>query len=209
MFSELDEIVKNTKWYQVKHSYKANIVAYTLSLIFAYIKSQYPGKTIDFPKIWNKQTMYDELKEQVTILSEEIYSYITRDDRPTENVTEWCKSVECWKGALNHSWTFNESFINSLINESTLSEEIDEAKKTQKVADEVNEMEFVLSSGKEYWGKLYQWANDRKLLTEMEDGIIQYIIKSFSTGKLASEKQIKIAMKARKRLLDNGMPIDF
>lgn len=209
MFNELDEIVKNTKWYQIRHSYKANIVAYTLSLVFAYIKAQYPGKTIDFSKIWNKQTMYDELKEQVTILSEEIYTYITRDDRPIENVTEWCKSSECWKGALNHSWSFTDSFINSLIDESSLTEEIDEAKKTQKVADEIKDMEFILASGQGYWMDVLKWDQDRKVLTEMEISVIHQIIRGFISGRMVSEKQAKVAMKARKRLLDNGMPLEF
>lgn len=210
MFNELDEIVKNTRWYQVKHSYKANIVAYTLSLVFEYIRLYYPGKSIDFPKIWDNQTMYDELQKQVTVLAEEIYSYITRDDRPKENVTEWCKDPACWKGALQHSWSFSEEFENSLISESTLEEDAEEAKKTQKVSDEVDEMEFVLSSGPEYWTKLLKWASDRKLLTEMEESIIQVIIKGFSTGKLASEKQVKVAMKARKRLIENdGMPLEL
>lgn len=209
MFNELDEIVKNTNWYKVKHSYKANIVAYTLSLIFEYIRRECPEKSIDFPRIWNNQTMYDELKNEVTILSEEIYRYITRDDRPKENVTEWCKDERCWTGALQHTWTFTDDFINSLINEASLEEDEEEAKKTQKVVDEVDEMKFVLSSGPDYWNKLYKWANDRNLLNEMEASIIQVVIKGFMTGKLASEKQVKVVMKARKRLLENGMPVEF
>ncbi len=63
-------------------------------------------------------------------------------------------------------------------------------------------MEFVLSSGMDYWTKLLKWAGDRSLLTEMEESIVQTIIKGFLTGKLASEKQVKVAMKARQRLLE-------
>ena len=209
MFNELDEIVKNTSWYQIKHSYKANIVAYTLSLIFEYIRKNYPKKSIDFNKIWDKQTMYEELIKEATVLSKEVYDYITRDDRPKENVTEWCKDERCWNNALEEIWTFSKGFINSLIDTASFEEDAAEAKKTQKVANEVDAMTFVMTAGADYWKKLYKWATERNMLTDMEESIIQVVIKSFVTGKLASEKQLKVVMTARERLLKNGMPITF
>ena len=209
MFTELDDIVKSTSWYQVKHSYKANIVAYTLSLIFEYIRENYPQKTIDFNKIWDKQTMYEELITEVTVLSKEVYDYITRADRPKDNVTEWCKDEKCWRNALEEEWTFSTEFINSLIDMSSFVEDVKEAKKQQKVANEVDAMTFVMNAGVDYWKQLYKWASDRKMLTDMEESIIQVVIKSFVSGRLASERQLKIVMEARERLLKNGMPVTF
>jgi hypothetical protein len=38
-----DEIVKRSAWYQANHSYKANVIAYTMSIIFNYIRKKYKG----------------------------------------------------------------------------------------------------------------------------------------------------------------------
>ena len=69
----------------------------------------------NFLKIWNSQTIFPELEEQIKILSKEVYEFITRNDRLTENVTEWCKKEKCWEKAQITKWTITDSFIDTLI----------------------------------------------------------------------------------------------
>ena len=64
-------------------------------------------------------------------------------------------------------------------------------------------------AGKEYWSQVHKWGTDRKLLTSMESDIIRLIINMDVTGRIPTEKQAKVAVKARKKLIDTGMPLQF
>ncbi|MEG1957892.1 AIPR family protein [Anaerorhabdus sp.] len=209
MFHETDEIIKSTIWYKEKHSYKANVIAYTMSVIFDYIKRKFKGHTIDFTRIWNNQGLYEELRSEISVLCEEVYEFIIRDDRQTENVTEWCKKEECWQRAKKQNWTFKPEFLETLISEEEIRTDEDDAKKLRKVENEVDEMKFILAIGKEYWKQVISWGTNRNMLSSMESDIIQLIINMDITGRIPTDKQAKVAMKARARLIANGMPMQF
>jgi len=209
MFKETDEIIKNTVWYKEKHSYKANVVAYTMSVIFEYIRQKAPQFSIDFMRIWNEQGLCNELREQISILCKEVYEFITSDDRLTENVTEWCKKEECWKRAKKHQWTFIPAFAKSLISLEKINEKIKDSNSTQTIKNEVEDLKTVMALGSGYWQNILEWDKTRRMLSSMENDIIRVIINMDITGRVPSEKQIKVAMKARRRLIENGMPMQF
>lgn len=209
MFHETDDIIKSTMWYKEKHSYKANVIAYTMSVIFDYIRREFKGYTIDFTRIWNNQELYEELRSEISVLCEEVYEFITSDDRPTENVTEWCKKEECWKRARKQNWTFEPEFLKTLISEEEIRQDEDDAKKARKVENEVDEMKFIFAAGKEYWKQVLSWGKDRNMLSPMESDIIKLIINMDITGRMPTDKQAKVAMKARSRLIENSMPMQF
>ena len=58
----------------------------------------------------------------------EVYEFITRSDRLTENVTQWCKQAKCWERAQSNNWTFNAFFQNTLVSKDTINTEEKEAK---------------------------------------------------------------------------------
>ncbi len=209
MFKETDNIIKNTAWYKLKHSYKANVAAYTMSIIFDYIRSNFSGYTLDFTRIWNEQSLYDEIREQIRILCGEVYEFITSDSRLTENVTEWCKKEECWNRARKVKWTFLPEFLKTLISEQEMKRDEEEAKKNRKVENEIDEMKFIFAVGKQYWTQLFNWGKSRNMLSPMEMDIIKIIINMEITGRIPSEKQAKVAMRARTRLISEGMPLQY
>ena len=209
MFKETDNIIKNTAWYKLKHSYKANVAAYTMSIIFDYIRSNFSGYTLDFTRIWNEQSLYDEIREQIRILCGEVYEFITSDSRLTENVTEWCKKEECWNRARKVKWTFLPEFLKTLISEQEMKRDEEEAKKNRKVENEIDEMKFIFAAGKQYWTQLFNWGKSRNMLSPMEMDIIKIIINMEITGRIPSEKQAKVALRARTRLISEGMPLQF
>lgn len=65
IFKATDEIIKQTDWYKEKHSYKANVIAYTISVLFDYIRNNIKGFEVDFIRIWNQQEIYPELEQQI------------------------------------------------------------------------------------------------------------------------------------------------
>lgn len=209
IFKCSDEIVKKTEWYKLKHSYKANVVAYTMSVIFEYIRKNKKGYELDFIKVWNLQGLYPELEEQIRVLCTEVYEFITREDRLTENVTEWCKKEKCWERAQQEKWSIAETFLKTLISREYIKNEEREAKSERKLADEVDELKLILALGKEYWQQVINWGTTRKLLSDMESSILKMVINIDITGRIPSDKQAKIIIKARERLFADGMPLQF
>lgn len=200
-----DEIIKQTDWYKEKRSYKANIIAYTLSLLFYYIHTNKRGYEIDFNRIWNLQGIYEELEDQLKVLTKEVYDFIT-GPRDTENVTEWCKKEICWSKAKAKVWTINDPFLYTLISKTEIQNEQKEEKETRKIANEVDALKEIIARGSDYWRKLLDWGVSRRLLTEKEISIIKMTININMTGRIPTDKQAKIVLDARERLIREGMP---
>lgn len=209
IFNSTDEIVKQTSWWKEKRSYKANVVAYAMSILFEYIRKNHPDSELDFMKVWNIQGLYPELEKQLAILCTEVYEFITRDDRLTENVTEWCKKEICWSRAKAETWTICDSLIDTLVSKTELQSEEKESKAKQKIANEVDMLTFIISAGKEYWQNVLNWGLSRKLLSDMEVSILRMVINIETTGRIPTEKQAQVVMRMRKRLINEGMPLQF
>ena len=209
MFKGTDEIIKKTDWYKAKHSYKANVIAYTLSVLFNYIHTEVKGYELDFGRIWNQQALYPELEEQIRMLCSDVYDFITRADRPVENVTQWCKQARCWALAKEREWPITIEFIETLVPLEEQKSEALEAKQTQKVANEVDALKYIIATGKDYWQQVYSWGIERHLLSEMEQSILKLVINMDVTGRIPSVKQANVVIKARERMIAEGMPMQF
>ena len=208
LYRRTDEIIKQTQWYKEKRSYKANVIAYTLSLIFHYIRTYRKGFELDFNRIWNTQDIYEELEDQISVLIGEVYRYIT-GPRDTENVTEWCKKEACWLKAKSQVWTFNDPFSYSLVSAEDVTREVKEEKATRKIANEVDMLKEIFARGSSYWEKVLRWGKERKLLNEKEESILQMVVNMNITGRVPTDRQAKVVMQAREKLIKEGMPMQF
>ena len=186
LYRKTDEIIRQTDWYKEKKSYKANVIAYTLSLIFYYIRTRQKGYELDFNRIWNTQDIYEELEDQIKILTREVYDYIT-GPRGTENVTEWC----------------------SLVSKNEMSDEIRNEKSNQRISNEVNALKEIIARGSDYWRNVLQWGMSRKLLTGKEVSILKMVININVTGRIPTDRQAKVVIQTRERLIQEGMPLQF
>ncbi len=209
MFRDTDNIIKSTQWYKNKHSYKANVIAYTLSIILNYVKVNCKGQ-INFIEIWNKQKLYKELYNQISILCEDVYNFITDDSRLTENVTEWCKKEECWKRAKKQEWNILPEFIETLIPDEEVVSKIKEYKITQKIKNNVDLYNEMIALGSSYWQMVYDWGiKENKFSGTVEKKIIQILINMDKTGESPNEGQVRIASNLRKHFINEGMPMQF
>ncbi len=209
IFKATDTIIKETQWYKEKHSYKANVIAYTMSTLFFYIRTYYPDYRFDFARIWNQQQVYPELAKQLSILCTEIYEYITRNDRLTENVTQWCKQEICWERVKKNNWSIADSFIRTLVSKEAVQKQEKEAKTVRKISNEVDVIKYILGQGTPYWQNVLDWGKSRNMLSEMEISILQMVINIEKTGRIPSEKQANVVMRVKERLVSEGMPLQF
>lgn len=209
IFKRTDEIIKQTDWYKEKHSYKANVIAYTMSTLFNYIRINVKGFEVDFIRIWNLQGLYPELEQQIRILCTQVYEFITRDDRLTENVTQWCKQAKCWERAQKYEWNMQPMFLRTLIEAEQIKSEEKSAKEARKVENEVDALKYIMGAGRGYWEKVFEWGSTRKLLSDMESSILKHVINMEVTGRIPSVKQAKIVLKTKEKLVSEGMPMQF
>ena len=209
LFKKTDAIIKETDWYKSKKSYKANVVAYTMSVLFFLIDKNYKNYELDFMRLWNNQDLYPELADQIRILCTQVYAFITRDDRLRENVTEWCKKEECWKRAKQNDWTLLPSFTETLIPKTQVVEEKKEERENRKLSNEVDVLNYIMSKGTAYWEQVFQYGEKHRLFTDTERSIMRLVINMEKTGRVPSDRQMKIVIKTREKLIDEGMPIEF
>lgn len=71
--------------------YRANIVAYTLALL-----SHATSQRLDLGRIWRDQDLTENLRITIAELSHEVHRIITNPPS-ARNITEWCKSEQCWE----------------------------------------------------------------------------------------------------------------
>jgi AIPR protein len=205
IFKTTEKIVSAQQWYQEIKAYRANIVTYSVAVIMNQIDKNHKGKTLDFLRIWNTQSISPELESQLVRTTKEVFDFITREDRTTLNVTEWAKKEECWKRAEVFDFTLLSSFADTLIGEGDEQVEKEIAQKEQKVSNQVNAEIELINLGADYWKKVLDFGRNDRLLSEMEDGLLNVAATFDITGRIPSDKQAKLIMQIRNRLYDEGL----
>lgn len=205
MFKTTERIVSAQQWYQEIKAYRANIVTYSVAVIMNQIEKKHKGKTIDFLRIWNAQSLPPELETQLIKTTKEVFDFITRDDRTTLNVTEWAKKEECWKRAESFDFTLLSTFTDTLISSGDEQVEKEIAQKEQKVSNQISAEIELINLGADYWKKVLDFGRNDRLLSEMEDGLLNVAASFEMTCRVPSDKQAKLIMQIRNRLYDEGL----
>lgn len=195
IFKETEKLVSSLEWYKEVKAYRANIVAYTISVL-AYHAERHK-KSINLTKIWNQQKMYDELRNQCEITSKEVYNFLTREDRLTKNVTEWAKKEECWKRAKKMEWTIIDQHLNSLI-------EKEKIKKSEVNESTIDSMEFVINKDICVWQQMLKWGKKMLYLTKQEEVLLESAIKIHTHGKIPTDRQFSDILKVYNLLISKG-----
>ena len=99
--------------------------------------------------------------------------------------------------------------IYTLISKSDVDEVVKEEKATRKIVNEVDSLKEIMGRGSDYWQKVLSWGTSRGLLSEKEISIIKMIVNMNVTGRIPTDKQAKVVIDARKRMIVNGMPLQF
>ncbi|MDP2838956.1 MAG: hypothetical protein Q8O11_02785, partial [Syntrophales bacterium] len=77
--------------------YRANVVAYTIAKLALLIRTAAKDKVLDFRTIWNQQRISQAMERQLEQIAEAVFNTIVAENRPVDNVTEWCKKKLCWE----------------------------------------------------------------------------------------------------------------
>lgn len=186
IFKATDKIVKKQPWYE--SGYKANVVAYTISLLLHLVEKNYNDKAINLKAIWSKQTISSALENQLATLSEVIYYSLTDPARELQNVTEWAKKEACWKKASAIKIILGKDLEAELVDISNVQYEQKEEKKGQKLTNQINVEIEVAKFGVEKWKLLKKWGMENKVLNAIDINYLNSAI-DMESGKFPSEKQ--------------------
>lgn len=202
LFRKTDSIIRRQQWFD---SYKANIIAYTLSLIFYKVEVDFTEKTIDFNEIWKKQDISIGWIKQLETVSYHVYKHLISKDREIENVTEWAKRELSWKIAQEIQFNYHEDFINDLVDKDIVVEQESEAIKDQKELNELNSMIKVYEYGADFWREVYKWGTEENILTSQDIKLLNVAI-SIESGKIPNDKQSLKILKILDKVRENSFP---
>jgi len=77
--------------------YRANVIYYTVAML-----NHIYGKEMNLMEIWQKQTLSDKWEDIVRVIANNALNYL-RESAGDQNVTQWAKKEECWKGFIKES----------------------------------------------------------------------------------------------------------
>lgn len=202
LFRQSDQIVRKQPWYR---SYKANIVEYAIAKIIYTVETCYPEKTIAYKNIWQKQGLSSAWKRQIEDTSYFMYQYLIREDRGIENVTEWAKREACWNGAKQLPYALYDDFVSELQSKSNALEEAQDARKDQKMANQLNALVEVANYGSDGWQKLIEWNETHQVMAPSELHLIRQAA-SMDGGVITSEKKCGRILKILNKCRIEGYP---
>jgi len=203
LFKETDKLVKTQDWF--KSSYKANIIAYTISKIIYTVKKDYPERVISYKNIWQNQKLSVAWIKQIENISEIIYNHLTDENRGIENVTEWAKREECWAQAMQLNVKLLPAFVNELVYLKSEEELKNDAKADQRLANNIDYMVQVANFGVDNWKYLLNWGGERNLFSPIEQSFIKSTF-GIEKGKFPSEKQCKFLISILNKARNESFP---
>ncbi len=201
IFKTCDKIVFKEPWYG---GYKANIVAYTLSTISYLLAKE--KLSIDYSKIWKLQNIEPYFEEEIKIIGEYINNHIANTPESFTNISEWCKKEICWtklKDIINNTedLTLSDEFKENMITREDLNYENKEAKKEQKIDNEMELLKKLYKFTPQNWKDIVEWGESNNQLIQEEIKFLNLI----PLGKYPSDKQLKRIVQIINKLEDEGM----
>lgn len=165
-----ERMVSRQPWYQ--GGYRANVVAYSIAKLAMMIRTSAGGRVLDFRAIWGKQGISKAMELQLEQIAEAVFNTIVSEDRPVDNVTEWCKKKLCWERVESIKVPLLSSFVADLVDKAELMTVKKDAKKLQKTDNGIAAQAEVVQLGGKYWQQISNWAEKKNLLTPDEKKIV-------------------------------------
>ncbi len=182
--------------------YRANIVTYTLAQL-----SHATSQRVDLDRIWREQALSENLQTVIAELCHDVHRTITNP--PTaQNITEWCKSEECWERV-------RKSAARAPV--SRLREELLDARATQDElkrgiqdlsSDYVENLKRVIEVGSEGWRALARWGKGTRSLDLGEHQLALRIAKALQRRTTINARDAQRAVQLLDRAIELGFDFD-
>lgn len=198
LFRGLDKLIMKQPWYD---GYKANIVTYSIAKLRDVFDST--GKILDFDSIYKAQETPIAITNLLLEIAEKVNSTIKDTQGGTANVSEYCKQPIVWDRVKRLEIDFDIERINRhlISKDKNRARKID-AKKKQKLTNDLEIEMYVVNKGVNYWKEILNWGQEKGLLSAKEVGSLETA--SMMPRKIPSQKQYKIIIDAEAKIEEEG-----
>jgi hypothetical protein len=199
MFDELDVMVNKAPWYP-KGGDKAQIVPYTIAKLMSLIPAKYD---LDWKTIWNKQTMYPALANELIKLAKVTQEFLI-EQAGGGLVRSISRTQGVWTNYQKVKYELSDSFINSLYSKEETKAEEAAAKKEHKFNAEIEASVEIFKLGADYWMNFYNDAMRKHILPYGDLDFIMSIAKCIKTANLPTKRQCDRLLKIVRNVEDKG-----
>lgn len=203
LFRATEKLVSAQPWYN--GGYRANIVAYTLSVLSEITKRR--KVSVDYQRIWAAQAVDDVLSQALTIIATAVNEDIIRPPQGISNISEWCKREGCWTRLLDRADRIAEllpdEFWAGLASADDNRHEVKTARQTQKIDNGIEVQRQVFEVPSAQWSLILREGASRRLLTPKEIGILQ--IAEQMPAKIPTERQSAILVEILGKAQQEGI----
>ena len=160
IFDELDTLVNKSDWYP-KGDNKAQIVPYAIAKLISLIPSD---ADLDWRTIWNKQTMYPALANELLKLAYEAHNFLL-DEAKGGIVRTISRTQAVWDNFKKYKYTLSDTFIKSLISKEETRTVEAAAKREHKFNAKLEAGVEIVKLGAAYWMKFYNDMTKANILS--------------------------------------------
>ena len=203
LFRTVENLVSAQPWYN--GGYRANIVAYTLSMLGEVTKRR--KATVDYQRIWSVQIVDYALSQALVTLATAVNEEITRPPQGISNISEWCKRDGCWARFLdqgdNITELLPEEFWDCLTSVEDNRHEVKTARQTQKIDNGIEAQRQVFEVQPAQWSAILSGGSSRRLLTPNEIDVLKIAVQL--PKKIPTERQSAVLIKILARARHDGI----
>lgn len=163
IFQYLEKTIPKQPWYE--GGYRANVIYYTVALFRILIQKQFPGTDLDLMMIWNRQSLPEQVSLPLIALAELVLQRITDHKRGVANVTQWCKREACWTDVKKINMHLPEELGSCLITIDEQKSAQKNARKDQKVVNDIYAQTEVVKYPPELWKRLAEFTVKNHMIT--------------------------------------------
>lgn len=204
LFDTLDSMIGKASWYP-KGGNKAQIVPYTIAKLMTLLPK---GTDIDWHYIWQKQTLYPELAEELMKLAFCTHNFLM-EQANGGIVRTISRTQAVWKNFQEYQYKLSDTFVTTLASIEEIKNVEKAAKRTHKFNSNVDVSLEVFKLGADYWMKVYRDLLKENVLSYGDCSFIKGIADYIAKMNLPSTSQCKRLVKIINKAEDKGyiMPI--
>ncbi len=184
MFKQIESTISEQDWYKENKGYRAQLVTYTFAKFVERVKSC--GKYVNYKTVWDKQSVPEEYKVDITNIAKLVYDAIYDPNRTHANVGEYCKREVCWKAIKEINYQLSDKTLEKSLTSTDIKTIERQGKKEQAFDNSINSEMQIFNKGFAHWERLLTMGIEQKVLHPKDEQAIKLAIEYCKYTKVTS-----------------------
>lgn len=160
IYREIEKLISGSSWYT--GGFRAQSVAYSMS-VFSLIVNSKKSMHFDFEKIWEAQTIPDDLKVVFEEISKRVHTSLVSPNSRYGNVSVFAKKKDCWNSISKINFQDIEIKDFYMIENEDYIKRLKEASKDKSFDEGLDKEILVFKTSHSTWKKLLQFYSDDRI----------------------------------------------